>query len=211
MIAHLRGTVLDRLAGAIVVDVAGVGYEVHASAYTLATVGAVGSQLSVRVYTHYTDNKITLFGFASAEERALFDLLITVKNVGPASAIKILSAGAGPIEIARLIASDQLGALKSIKGVGKKTAELLIVELRDKCEGLLMSWGAGNGDRPAVAASEAAPAASDRPPILDDVATALIQLGWKPAEADKAVATLPLVDGASLEGLLRQALRAMPR
>lgn len=203
MIGHLRGTVLDRGAGVVIVDCGGVGYEVHASAHTLASVGPVGEPVALRIYTHFSDSKLTLYGFSSAEERALFDLLITVKNVGPSSAIKILSTAAGPVEIARMICSEELGSLKSIRGVGKKTAELLVVELRDKCEGLLMTWGADG-------APVAPPAPqSSRPPILDEVATALVQLGWKPVEADKVVATLP--PAGDLEGLLRQALQAMPR
>ena len=206
MIGHLRGTLIDRAASLVTVECGGVGYEVYASSQTLALLGPLESSVSLRVYTHYTDNKISLYGFASAEERALFDLLITVKNVGPSSAIKILSAGAGPEEIAAMIVSEELGALKNIKGVGKKTAELLVVELRDKCEGLLLTWGASG--------RSVAPPRSPRPertPLLEEVASALVQLGWRPAEVDKAVANLPAESGIALEDLLREALRSMPR
>lgn len=210
MIGHLRGNVIDRGAGTVVVECGGVGYEVHASSGTLASVGEIGSAVALRIYTHYSESKISLFGFSSAEERALFDLLITVKNVGPSSAIKILSAGAGPFEIAQMICSAELAALKSIKGVGKKTAELLVVELRDRCEALLMTWGA-NGISAAASPVPRAEVSAERSPVLDEVATALTQLGWKPSEVDKAVATLPSESSMPLEVLLREALRSMPR
>jgi Holliday junction DNA helicase RuvA len=211
MISHLRGSLLDRSGSVVIVDCRGVGYEVTVSAYTLATLGVLGSEVSLRVYTQFTDNKISLYGFAMIEERELFDLLITVKNVGPSSAIKILSAGAGPVEIANMITSEQVGALKSIKGVGKKTAELLVVELRDKCESLLATWGA-NGSAIASAAEVAYTArASNRLPILDDVSSALVQLGWRTGEVDKVVAALTVSNEATIESLLREALRAMPR
>jgi Holliday junction DNA helicase RuvA len=152
-------------------------------------------------------NGITLYGFTGAVERELFDLLITVKNVGPASAIKILSSGASPPDLARMIAAGQTSALHALRGVGKKTAELLVVELRDRCEQLLLSWGHAAGPAPAAKG----PAVMVRPPLVDDVASALGQLGWRQPEVDKAVAALALSPEATFEGLLRQALRSMPR
>ncbi len=212
MIGHLRGTLLDRSGCLVIVDCGGVGYEVTVSAYTLATLGAVGCDVSLRVFTQFSDNKISLYGFAMAEERQLFDLLITVKRVGPSSAIKILSAGSGPAELANMIASDQLRALKSIKGIGKKTAEMLVVELRDKCELLLATWGA-NGSSIASGVEVVANSrrASARQPILNDVQSALVQLGWRTGEVDTVVAALTVSNEATIESLLRDALRSMPR
>ncbi|HEU5058911.1 MAG TPA: Holliday junction branch migration protein RuvA [Kofleriaceae bacterium] len=211
MIGHLRGTLLERAGHShgVVVDVGGVGYEVSLSAHSLAELGPEGSPVALRVYTHYQQNGITLYGFTGAPERQLFDLLITVKNVGPASAVKILSSGAGPVDLARLIAAGQTSALNALRGVGKKTAELLVVELRERCEELLLAWGqAGQagGRAPAPAA-----AARVLPPLVEDVASALGQLGWRPTEVDKAVAALAPAPDATFEGLLRQALRSMPR
>ncbi|HLU67819.1 MAG TPA: Holliday junction branch migration protein RuvA [Kofleriaceae bacterium] len=214
MIGHLRGTLLERSGHTVVIDCAGVGYEVHLSVHSLGELGPEGSEVALRVYTHFikSDFSITLYGFTSARERALFDLLITVKNVGPASAMKILSTGASPVDIARLIAAGQVSALTALRGVGKKTAELLVVELRERCEQLLASWG--HLGAPAVAgrpAGGAARATQVRPPLLEDVALALGQLGWRPTEVDKAVDALVPEPDATFEGLLRQALRSMPR
>ena len=114
----------------------------------------------------------------------------------------------GPVDLARLIAAGQTSALNALRGVGKKTAELLVVELRDRCEELLLSWGQQAGGR----AYATAPAATQvRAPLMDDVASALGQLGWRPTEVDKAVAALAPTPDATFEGLLRQALRSMPR
>ena len=210
MIGHLRGVVLEQSGHTVIIECAGVGYEVHLSATSLLSIGPAGSPVSLRIYTHFikSDFSITLYGFASAAERELFDLLITVKNVGPASAMKILSAGAAPADIARHIAAGQVAALTALKGVGKKTAELLVVELRERCAELLVSWGQGG------VGSGAAPAPGAvlvRPPVIEDVAAALGQLGWRPSEVDKAVAALAPDPEATFEGLLRQALRSMPR
>ena len=211
MIGHLRGTLLERAGNTMVVECGGVGYEVVLSAHSLAELGPDGAPVALRIYTHFVQNGITLYGFTGAVERQLFDLLITVKNVGPASAVKILSSGAGPVDLARLIAAGQTSALQGLRGVGKKTAELLVVELRDRCEELLLSWGqtsaahtAGRGPAPGFAAQV-------RAPLVDDVASALGQLGWRPTEVDKAVAQLAPTPDATFEGLLRQALRSMPR
>lgn len=208
MIGRLRGEYVERNGANVVVDCGGVGYEAHVSACTLAEMGKLGDTVTLQVFTHAQENKIALYGFSSRQERALFDLLITVKNVGPSSAIKILSAGAGPNEIARMIANESVAMLTGIKGVGKKTAELLVVELHEKCAALLMSWGANNLDRTA-AAIVTIPGADN--PLVADVSAALTQLGWRQAEVDKAVAGLDIADDSSLEDLLRQALRSMAR
>lgn len=210
MIAHLRGTLLEQAGNTIVVEVGGVGYEVVLSAHSLAELAPEGSPVALRIYTHFVQNGITLYGFTGAIERQLFDLLITVKNVGPASAVKILSSGAGPVDLARLIAAGQTSALNALRGVGKKTAELLVVELRDRCEELLLSWGQA-GQLAGRAPQAVVPVTSVRPPLVEDVASALGQLGWRPTEVDKAVAALAPAADATFEGLLRQALRSMPR
>lgn len=216
MIARLRGVLVDRGGGQVIVDCAGVGYCVWVSACTANALPAPGEQVVLRIYTHFyggnNDGRIALFGFATSEERDLFDLLITVKRVGPSAAIKILSAGASPHEIAQLIASEKASSLSSIKGVGKKTAEMLVVELREKCELLMATWGAGG----ATAASPArgrlgTDLGAGLDPLQADVLAALVQLGWRAAEAEKAIATIEIDRDSTLEGALRQALAAMPR
>ena len=214
MIARLEGT-LVREDERVVVDCGGVGYEVTCSAYTLAALPASGERVALRVFTQVRETEIALFGFLEPEERALFDLLITVKNVGPSTAITILG-GANPRDIATLIAREDVAGLTRIKGIGKKTAEMLVVELREKCEMALLSWNAEGGVRPVATAAGAArtrPAAlqKHRHPLLGEVMTALVTMGWRPAEAEQAIADLSVGDDASIESLLRQALRAMPR
>jgi Holliday junction DNA helicase RuvA len=212
VIARLAGTLI-RDGEHVMVDCGGVGYEVTCSAYTLAALPAGGEPVVLRVFTQVRETEIALFGFLDAQERGLFDLLITVKNVGPSTAIGILS-GANPRDIATLIAREDVAGLTRIKGIGKKTAEMLVVELRDKCEVMLLSWNAEGGVRPVAipaGAPRGRPGPPLRSPLLAEVMTALITMGWRPAEAEQAVSDLPIDDNASLESLLRQALRNMPR
>jgi Holliday junction DNA helicase RuvA len=211
VIARLEGTLL-REGDQVVVDCGGVGYEVRCSAHTLAALPSHGERVALRVFTQVRETEIALFGFADAAERALFDLLITVKNVGPSTAIAILS-GATPRDIASLIAREDVPGLTRIKGIGKKTAELLVVELREKAEMLVLTWNASGEVRPAAVQSGVPrrPGSPSRHPLLAEVSTALVHMGWRPAEADAAVGDLAVGEGATLETLLRQALRSMPR
>lgn len=213
MIARLAGVLVERNAPHVVVDCGGVGYDVVCSQYTLASLPSDGERIVLRVFTHATENKVALYGFGDLPERQLFDLLITVKNVGPSTAIAILGASS-PREIAEAIAREDVVGLTRIKGVGKKTAELLVVELHEKCELLVMTWTA-DGEIRAVASSSPARIAAKRHPLLDDVALALTGMGWRSNEVDRAVADLPAELVASsditIEALLRQALRSMPR
>ena len=212
MIARLEGTLM-REGDRVIVDCNGVGYEVTCSAYTVAALPSHGEKVALRVFTQMRETAIALFGFFDVHERDLFDLLITVKNVGPSTAIAILS-GAGPRDIAALIAREDVPGLTKIKGIGKKTAELLVVELREKCELLVLTWNA-DGTRPGAAPSgNPRPGGSQRHqrhPLLGEVMTALINMGWRSIEAEAVVAELPIAEDATLETLLRQALRSMPR
>lgn len=212
MIARLRGIVVERGADGVIVECAGVGYDVTVSLATLAALPEPGAEVVLLVFTHAQENKIALYGFATGEERALFDRLITVKNVGPSTAIGILSGVASARDLARLIAAGDVAALTRIRGVGKKTADLLVVELREKCEWLLATWGAsGTGAAATGPPPPARRGSPSRSPMLDDVVLALVGLGWRQAEVDKVVGRLEIPTGATVETLLRDALRAMPR
>jgi Holliday junction DNA helicase RuvA len=213
VIARLEGTLL-REGDQVIVDCRGVGYEVSCSAYTMASLPAHGEPVTLRVYTQMRETAIALYGFADHTERALFDLLITVKNVGPSTAIAILS-GAAPRDIAGLVARQDVPGLTKIKGIGKKTAELLVVELHEKCEMLLLTWNAEGQVR-----SVAMPAGTRqkvsgggmRHPMLEDVIAALVSMGWRPVEAEAAIKELDVTQaGVTAEALLVQALRSMPR
>lgn len=209
MIARLEGTLIERMPPHIVLDVNGVGYDVICSGYTLAELPPDGARVTLRIFTHATENKLSLFGFIDRQERALFDLLITVKNVGPSTAIAILT-GSNPRDIATLIANEDVPGLTRIKGIGKKTAELLVVELHEKCAEALRAWDGAGGVRP-VAMPSVVRKTSSRHPLVDEVANALVGMGWRPQEADQAVVDLPVPPDATIEQLLRQALRSMPR
>lgn len=214
MIARLEGTLIERDPPRVIVDCNGVGYDVIVSAYTLAGLPADGDRVALKIFTHSTENRLSLFGFIDAQERALFDLLITVKNVGPSTAIAILS-GSSPRDMAALIGREDVAGLTRIKGVGKKTAELLVVELHEKCEELMLRWDAEFGARPAAAGSAVVrplrKGKSTGHPMVDEVRLALVGMGWSPNEAEAAVVDLPVTPDATIEVLLRQALRSMPR
>jgi len=221
MIARLDGVLVERTFGTqtphVVVDCGGVGYDVACSQYTLASLPADGERVTLRVFTHAQENKIALYGFATLQERQLFDLLITVKNVGPSTAIAILS-GASPRDITDAIAREDVAALTRIKGVGKKTAEMLVVELHEKCEMLTMTWTADGALRPVASqtpASTRGMAPPGRHPMLDDVTLALVGMGWRTHEVERAVADLPVElvakPDVTIDALVRQALRSMPR
>lgn len=213
MIGRLRGVLVARAGAHVIIDCGGVGYEVTCSGYTLGGLPALEEDVTLRVFTHAQENKIALYGFLTGAERELFDLLITVKNVGPSSAMGILSGGHEPRGIAELIAREDAAGLTRIKGVGKKTAELIIVELREKCDLLLLSWNASGEPRAMTSSTTTATATTRkvRHPMLDEVLGALVGMGWKAIEAEAAVAELTVGPGITLETLLRQALRAMPR
>ena len=213
MIAHLQGTLLEgpasdrgRSAGCIIVDCQGVGYEVTLSSASLTRLPSEGAPVMLRIYTHALESRLTLYGFVTREERELFDKLITVKKVGPATAIEILSGAASPEDLAQLIARGEVSGLQRVKGVGKKTAELLVVELKDKCELMLASWHVRgvNVPPPQVASAPRA-----RSPILQDVASALINLSFKSSQVDQVLQHMTVPDGATLEGLIRDALREL--
>jgi Holliday junction DNA helicase RuvA len=216
MIARLRGTLLERSVltniPRVIIECGGVGYDVVVSTYTLGSLPAINEEVTLRIFTHTSrDAEITLFGFHDLQERQLFDHLITVKNVGPSTAMTMLS-GSTPRDLVMLIANRDEKGLLRIKGVGKKTAELTVVELHERAAQLLLSWDASGGLRPvAMPSSTIRTMKSSRHPMIDEVANALVGLGWRPQEADQAVVDLPVPPDATIEGLLRQALRSMPR
>jgi Holliday junction DNA helicase RuvA len=210
MIARLDGTLIERDPPRIILDCHGVGYDVIVSAYTLASLPADGERVTLRIFTHSTETKLSLFGFFEAQERALFDLLITVKNVGPSTAIAILS-GSSPRDMAAWIAREDVAGLTRIKGVGKKTAELLVVELHDKCEELMLRWDADGNPRVPGAARLVRKGKSTGHPMVDEVRVALVGMGWSTNEAEAATVDLAVTAEATIEALLRQALRSMPR
>ena len=195
MIARLSGTVAEKGADHAVVDVSGVGYLVHLSAVTIASLPPQGERTTLRTFTNVRQDAIELFGFATEDEEAVFRALIDVKGVGPRAAQNILS-GIEARDLARAIAEGDVARLTKVPGVGKKTAERLVVELKEKLA--LLARAAGP--------AKAAPGAG----ALEQLRTALVNLGYKAPQAEGAVDRLrPDADGKKLDDLLRDALKLL--
>ena len=194
MIAHLRGRLLETSPGRAIVECHGVGYEVTVSMNTFAQLLATGSEVALFVHTHVREDQLALFGFHAAEEKALFEKLLSVSGIGPRLAINILGGMHTPDLVGALRGGD-LARLTRMPGVGKKTAERMVLELKDK----LAEFGAA----PAAARPKHA--------LEDDVLSALVNLGYQPSAAEQALGKLPATDGRSFEQLFREALAHMAR
>jgi Holliday junction DNA helicase RuvA len=174
MIAHLRGKLLSKHPNQIVLETGGVGYELNISVPTFSELPASGSEVALHVHTHVREDLIALYGFLRPEEKQLFEKLITVSGIGPKLAITILS-GMAADELAAAIRSNDLIRLTKIPGIGKKTAERMVLELRDK---LPPVTGTSAPTIPAMNATE------------EDVLSALVNLGYQRAAAEKALANI---------------------
>jgi len=195
MIASLAGTLGEKSPERLVVDVGGVGYLVHVSLQTFSDLPAVGSAVRLLIHTEVREDAIELFGFADARERALFHLLRRVKGLGPRTSLSVLSGM--PVDgLLALIAAGDATRLQTIPGVGKRFAERIVVECRDAAARL---------------ASDVAPqraAADGGPPALDQAVSALVNLGYRRPEAERAVQRVAR-DGEPLEAVIRAALQGL--
>lgn len=203
MIGRLSGTLLEKDAPYCLLDVNGVGYELSIPITTSFKTGAVGEQTTLHTHFAVSENSQQLFGFASKFDRDLFRLLIKVNGVGPKMGVAILSME--PADLIRCIQQDNILALTKVPGVGKKTAERLIIEMRDK----LKDFAAGevSGDADVIRAELTnTPSVSA---IVGEAESALIALGYKPVEASKMVAKLSTDEHTTSEALIRAALKAM--
>jgi Holliday junction DNA helicase RuvA len=199
MIAFLRGRVLDKQPNRIIVDVQGVGYELHVPLSTYYDVGEEGSECSLRVYTHVREDALQLYGFLTDLERQLFERLISISGIGPKLAIAVLSGVEARDLVAAVLRGD-VARLTAIPGIGKKTAERIVLELRDRLAQL------------AVAVPEAAPAPSEGDRLRGDLVSALQNLGYHRPQAEKAVdAIVSASPDATFEQALRQVLRELMR
>jgi Holliday junction DNA helicase RuvA len=205
MISHLSGTLLAKHATSVIVDVGGVGYEVTIPVTTFYDLGEPNSPVRLNVYTHVREDALQLFGFRTLRERELFILLISVSGIGPKSAVAMLS-GMSADEIVMAIRTNNYARLTSIPGVGRKTAERLVIELRDKMAAL---------SSPALEqelASGASGAAQSEDALREDTLAALTQLGFPKPAAEKAI-TSAIQEGGelSVEMLLRRSLRQLSK
>lgn len=200
MIARLRGVLIEKQAPEIVVDVNGVGYEVLVPMTTLYTLPALGEEVSLYIQMIVREDAHSLFGFNDTRGRQLFRDLIKVNGVGPKLALTIMS-GIDSDDFVRCVQDGDTASLVRLPGVGKKTAERLVMEMRDR----LASWA------PDQAVSQASlPETPSASAILAEAEAALVALGYKPQEASRAINALD-TEGQSSEALIRAALKNMIR
>ena len=195
MIASLRGTLTEKLPSRLIVDVSGVGYEVLVPLSTFYGLGDTGTSIALRIHTHVREDVISLYGFVTRLEQDLFERLIAINGVGPKLALAVLS-GIEPAELIRAVRSQDVARLTAIPGIGKKTAQRIGLELKDRLPASLQ-------------ASEAAPApGGGADQVRDDLLSALVNLGYQRPLAERALDT---VMKASPELSFEQALRSVLR
>jgi holliday junction DNA helicase RuvA len=199
MIAHLRGRLLEKHPNRVVVDVQGVGYDVHVPLSTFYEMAEAGGEIALRIHTHVREDALLLYGFATALELQLFERLISVSGIGPKLALAVLS-GIEPNELVNAIRQANVSRLTAIPGVGKKTAERIGLELKDKMATFLPSDVAIS---PAAVASET---------LRTDVLSALMNLGYHRPLAERALdAALKAIPGGPFEQTLKYALRELAK
>ena len=195
MIGQLRGRLAEKRPNQVLVDVGGVGYLVLVPLSTYAALGELHTEVTLLIHTHVREDTLALYGFVSAREKHFFELLLSASGVGPALALKILS-GMSVEELVPAIRGGDLARLTRIPGVGRKTAERMVVELKDKLDAVVIESG-----KP-VPASPAG--------VEADVLSALVNLGYEARAAETAVAEAKREAGsANFESLLRAALQSL--
>jgi holliday junction DNA helicase RuvA len=195
MIGQLRGRLAEKRPNQVLVDVGGVGYVVAVPLSTYAALGELHTEVTLLIHTHVREDALALYGFVSSREKHFFEMLLTASGVGPALALKILS-GMSVEELVPAIRGSDLARLTKIPGVGRKTAERMVVELKDKLD--------------SVAVEAEKPTASSAAGIEADVVSALVNLGYDGRSAENAVGEVTREMGAgNFEKLLRGALQAL--
>src|SRR5271157_5720603 len=197
MIALLRGTLLEKHPNQAIVEAGGVGYDVNIPVSTFTRLPDQGAEVRLRIHTHVREDALALYGFLTADEKALFEKLISVSGIGPTAAVKILSGLAAP-DLIRALQRGEVERLVRIPGVGKKTAERLVLELRDKM--------------PAISGEEPETAAASTPlsMVEQDVLSALLNLGCARPQAESAVRKAKAAGAtADFEPLFRRALELL--
>ncbi len=202
MIGRIRGNLVFKQPPDILVEVGGVGYEIQVPMTTLFQLPELGSEVSLVTHFVVREDAQLLYGFIDERDRALFRQLIKVSGVGPKLALTILS-GMDSASFARCVQRDDISSLVALPGVGKKTAERLLVEMRDKLKDWLGQWQDG---APHVAAGAVIEPVAD---LVADAEGALVALGYKPAEAARVVAAVNDDSVADSEELIRRALKSM--
>jgi holliday junction DNA helicase RuvA len=199
LIAYLRGRILEKHPNRVIVDVNGVGYDVAVPLSTFYSLGDAETNVTLRIHTHVREDALSLYGFLTALEQDLFERLIGVSGIGPKVALAVLS-GIEPLELMRAIERADIARLTAIPGVGKKTSERIVLELKDRLPRAQVA---------AVGAGATLPESAD---VRDDVLSALVNLGYHRPLAEKAVASaIKAVGDGGFERTLKQALRELSK
>ena len=202
MIGFLRGQILEKQPNRVVVDVNGVGYDVHVPLSTYYLLGEEGAEVGLRIYTHVREEALQLYGFLTDLERQLFERLIGISGIGPKLAVSVLS-GMEPRDVLGAVQRGDVARLTGVPGIGKKTAERIVLELKDRVSGL------------GLAPADETPAASPQDQLKSDVLSALQNLGYHRPLAEKAVEAAvdaaPDATAASFERVFKSALKALMR
>jgi Holliday junction DNA helicase RuvA len=206
MIAYLSGKLLEKQANTVIVDVGGIGYEVTIPLSTFYELGEIGSDVQLRIFTHVREDALQLFGFKTERERLLYLKLISVQGIGAKSGITMLS-GMNADEIIVAIRTDNLARLTSIPGVGRKTAERLVIELRDKLNDLTSA-----ASQQQLTSVSGGVNVSSVDAVYDDALSALTNLGYQRNAAEKALKQA-IQDGTemSVQKLLRKSLQFLAK
>ncbi|HET9529283.1 MAG TPA: Holliday junction branch migration protein RuvA [Blastocatellia bacterium] len=203
MIAQLSGKLISKQPNTIIIDIGGVGYEVTIPLSTFYGLGEIGSEATLKIHTHVREDIIQLFGFLTSREKELFLRLTSVSGIGPKLAITMLS-GLSAAELIPAIKNNDLGRLTAIPGVGRKTAERVVVELRDKLAAMSL-------EEMAVATTAQAASGADLN-LRDDTIAALIQLGYQRAQAERAVDSALREEGdRTIQAVLKRSLKRLSR
>lgn len=196
MIASLKGFLAFRATDQLIIDVGGVGYKVFVSHQTSARLPSVGDPLFLFVHTAVREDDISLFGFLEESEKKIFQKLINVNGIGPKLALTILS-GIHPQELVHALHREDLARLTAISGIGRKTAERMILDLKDKLAEFLAEGPGGT----------AVPAGKRR--VLDEAVSALMNLGYPRSLAERTLSRVSMPEGEPLESVIRQALKIL--
>jgi len=197
MIAFLNGKLISKETDEIIIDVGGVGYQVHTTLSTTQELPSLDEEVTLYIYTHVREDSLALYGFKTHDEKVLFTKLLKVNGIGPRLALSILS-GVPPHDFVQAVASEDLARLNAIPGVGKKTAERIIIDLKDKLQSanFLQMPTAGKTKNAA---------------LYDDALSALVNLGYNRVQAERTLGKIGLQEKTSVTHIIKDALKELAR
>jgi Holliday junction DNA helicase RuvA len=193
MIAHLKGDLLEKAADYVIISAGGVGYHVKLSQISLRTIPQNCKDIALYIYTHVREDQLSLFGFTSKDEKAIFLRLLDVSGIGPKMALSILS-GLTPHEIVQAVVKEDIARLNAIPGVGKKTSERIIVDLKDR---FIKDFGEMGSDK------------GINKPLYNDALSALINLGYQRQTAEKTLINIGFDKYSTVQAVIKQALKEL--